>query len=304
MKIQLLSGGLANQIRHYTFVRYAERSYPSDEWFFDDSWFWVHTDIPTGEYQLEKIFGLKLRLLSQYYNPNTWEEIVRVRKTGLSMPQVLLNMGIPIAAVEGKPYVLGPFTGVLRKTSGFEPEILTLPYENIYYHSFYGKNTWFMTYKAENLAELVFPEITDKKNLEYAEMIKNHMSVGIHIRKGDFADFGWDLPAKYYKEGCQKILAMYPDAWFFVFSDDLLWCEANAEELGLRLPVHVTYVSGNAGEKSYIDMKLLSLCRGIIRNAESSFSQVAGWMNQNLEFDMKLAPKNGFRTILPDWVFY
>ena len=83
------------------------------------------------------------------------------------------------------------------------------------------------------------------------------------------------------------MLDEYPDAKFFVFSDDLAWCRRNADKMGLNLAGETVYIAGNEGEKSYIDMQLLSMCKGMIRSRDSSFSQVAGWLNKDLRFEIR-----------------
>lgn len=293
MKIQILSGGLANQIRHYIFVRYAERLYPKETWFFDDSFFFVH-QVHNG-YELERVFGLKLNLLSDYYEKDTWEKIIQNRVKEIILPQTLFDMGIPIVMFEGRHQgYKEAFSGKIIAPDyphlGFHPEYLDLAYENIYYHADWASKKWFSAYEEENLKELAFPELTGKRNLEYADMIRGSFSVGIHVRRGDFLlpHIDWVVPNASFREASKKILDTHSDAHFFVFSDDLEWCRVHADELGFTLPKHTTYVSGNTGALNYIDMQLLSMCRGIVRNEESSFSQVAGWLNQNLEFEMKL----------------
>lgn len=292
MRIQILEGGLANQIRHYIFVRFAERSRPGDTWFFDDSSFFSHY-ILWAQYQLEKVFGLKLNLLSNYYDKTTWQEIIRRKKTGISTVQILYDLGMPVVMFEGRLFVdQEPFSGKIIVPNyphlGFHPEYLEQPYENVYYHAEWASKKWFSAYEEENLRELTFPVLSDKRNLEYADSIRGCMSIGIHVRRGDFVDHGYDLPPASYKKGCMAVLERFPDARFFVFSDDLDWCRQHEEELGFRLAAHITYVEGNRTPYDYIDMQLLSMCRGIVRNEISSFSQVAGWLDRNLEIEIKI----------------
>jgi len=45
MKIRVLSGGFANQMRHYLFVRFANRIGLILEWWFDDSVFHAHSHV-------------------------------------------------------------------------------------------------------------------------------------------------------------------------------------------------------------------------------------------------------------------
>lgn len=293
MKIQLLSGGLANQIRQYVLVRFAERYRPEDTWFFDDSYFFAE-QVHNG-YELDKVFGLKLNLLSHYFEAGVWDKIVRNRKKGIILPQTLLDMGMPIVLFEGRLYEdQEPFSGEILMPDypklGFHPEYVALPYENIYYHAEWGAKNWFSAYEQENLSELVFPPLPDARNLEYARLIKESFSVGIHVRRGSFL---WELLGSVvtneaYMSACKEVLSAHPDAHFFIFSDELDWCKAHEKELGFNLAAHTTYIEGNTEPNNYIDMQLLSMCRGIIRNAKSSFSQVAGWLDRNLEFEVKL----------------
>ncbi len=312
MKLQRLSEGLANQIRHYIFVRYAQRECPGDEWVFDDSYFYIwhmhpQIELPlpfqkenpaiASTYQLKNIFGLALNLFSQHFQPDEWGEIIRKIKLGKSIPQIFLDNGMPMVLVEGKSNgfqlafngkVIFPSNGHM----GYQPKYIRLPYENIYYNADWASPEWFMRYAEENRKELMFPPLVDRKNQDYCKEIRSSFSVGIHVRRGDFSNFGWILPAEIYLPACKQVLREHPDAHFFVFSDDLDWCCLHEKELGFSLAKTVTYVSGNTGKNSYIDMQLLSMCKGIIRNAKSSFSQVAGWLNPNLEFEIKLNPES------------
>lgn len=315
MKIQSMDGNLANQIRQYIFVRYAQRKKPHEKWFIDDSAFFVrdcHTEIELASefkkvmilrYEVQTVFEIKLNRLSEFYEKTIWNEIVRQRRKGIGIYQTLFDMGKDIVLFEGRVNEKqatnqAHFSGAIIKPEsehlGFHPEYIDFPYENIYYHAEWASRKWFDAYAEENRRELQFPALTDEQNLDYAEQIQNSYSVGIHIRRGDFQNVGWDLPAEAYKPPCQGTVEEHPDAHFFIFSDDLVWCQVHEKELGLDLARQTTYVSGNTGAKSYIDMQLLSMCKGIIRNAESSFSQVAGWLDKDLEFEIKIKPEAGY----------
>lgn len=316
MKIQLLSGNLGNQIRIYAFVRFAERMEPTDRWFFDDTNFFLGRlwSDPVDENDssqikmalsndIERVFSLKLNLLSRYYDPETWKEVIKQRKKKYTFPQILLDMGEEIVLFEGRISATqindqAKFTGKTvfagGEHLGFHPEYVNLPYENIYYHAEWSNRKWFDAYAEENRKELQFPPLTDRQNLNYAKQIGDSYSIGIHVRRGDFHVVGWDLPTEAYKPVCQRIVDEHPKSHFFIFSDDSDWCHTNEKELGFDLAANTTYVSGNTGDNSYIDMQLLAMCKGMIRHAESSFSQVAGWLNPNLEFEIKIKPEPGY----------
>lgn len=283
MRIQFLGGGLANQIRQYVFVRYAERCFPEEKWLFDDTFFFT-TVYP---YELEKAFGIKPNLMSTYFDADTWKNILRQREKEVSMPQILLNAGIPVVLVQENPQWMYS-DGIRILHHGFDPNIISLPYKNVYYHVYGIEDQWFRAYQEENRSEFVFPALKDTANQVYAEQICSCMSIGIHVRRGDFVKLGWAAPNADFEKSCRHVLDIYPNARFFIFSDDLEWCRRNAKELGFDLAAHTVYVAGNSGEKSYIDMQLLSMCRGIIRPEQSSFSQVAAWLDRNLEIELKI----------------
>lgn len=50
--------------------------------------------------------------------------------------------------------------------------------------------------------------------------IKNGESVAIHIRRGDYVSFGWNVPMSYQIRAAYFILEKVPSAKFFIFSDD------------------------------------------------------------------------------------
>jgi len=283
VRIGLLNGGLGNQLFQYIFVRFAERYSPGETWYFDDSYFFINPCF--NGYELEKIWGIKANLLSNYFDSDVWEEIIRLKKAGTSLPQIFLDMGLPLSMVaETSDY---SFNGRILQlpANKFHPEIINLTdgNNNIYYHGYWINKHWFAQYCDENRSELAFPALIGEENIRYAEQINNCLSVGVHIRRGDFVTIGWALPMEYYPVACKSIVDAHPDCRFFVFSDDMDWCKANAEALGLNLAPHTVYVTGNSGERSYIDAQLLSMCQGIIMS-NSSFCYFATLMDKNLKF--------------------
>ena len=270
MRIVLIGGGLGNQLFQYIFFRYGQRCCPEETWYLDDSEFFANP-MHNG-YELEKIWGIQANLLSRYFDEDVWEEIIRLRKArgGASLPAIFSDMGIPLTMVaetndfsyQGK---------VLRTpTNQFHPEIMQIPEKNIYYHGYWINKNWFTQYREENLVELAFPELTDPQNLRYADIIRDCLSVGVHIRRGDFVTVGLALPTEYYQQSCRQVLNAHPESRFFVFSDDVDWCKANEKALGLDLAPRTVYVTGNDHGKNYIDAQLMSMCKGLIRGCSTT----------------------------------
>lgn len=287
MKLQYLAYGLGNQILQYVFARYVERRSPQQPVIFDDTFFYIRDPVPHNGFELESVFGLHLHQLSHYLDYDTWDILLSLKKKGIFLPQVLLDAGMPIA-VASQAIDLSFFRGITITRNEITSEIWKLPFHNIYYYDWWFDSYWFEADKKENLAELTFPTLKDNRNLEYAEKIQNNFSVGIHVRRSDFVKYGWAVPEGEYLRACKSVLAQNPDAWFFIFSDEVDWCRSNAMHLGFNLSAHTIYVEGNVLGKNYIDMQLLSMCYGIIRPGLSTFSKVAAYLNRNLSFDIEL----------------
>lgn len=167
--------------------------------------------------------------------------------------------------------------------NGFYPEILGFPGEVVYYFGYWINKNWLTTYKDQILSELCFPTISDEKNLQYATKIKNTLSVGVHIRRGDFVNLGWNIENSYYFDSAKKLSELYPELTFFVFSDDIEWCREHADELGLSFAKDIIFVDGNLHGKNYIDLQLMTMCQGLLMS-NSSFSYLTALMNPNLSF--------------------
>ncbi len=286
MKLQYLNGGLANQVFQYIFVRYAELNFPeSGEWFLDDSFFFIN-NVHNG-YELEKVFGLKPRLLSRSLEGDVWQELITAKKRGISIPQSLKDMGFPIIMItEFENYKEhNPFDGELYHVPGntFMPEIAGVNVEYVYYHGYWLHRGWFDACREALKKELVFPQIMDLVNLEYQKMIQHSESVAVHIRRGDYVNTGWISSNEYYRKAVSELVFGHPERKLFVFSDDIKWCRENEKELGFDMAGDTVYIEGNIGGKNYIDLELMSLCKFMVIG-KSAFAYLAMLLNDRLEY--------------------
>lgn len=286
MKIQYLNGGLANQVFQYIFVRFAELYNPQSEpWLIDDSFFFIN-NVHNG-YELEKVFGIQANLLSRYFEQDVWEELIKNKKNGLSIAQSFKTLGFDIQMVaETANYKEhNPFDGKVFEipANEFHPEITSLPLQNVYYHGYWINKQWFESYKNVLKKELAFPPIADIRNQSYADKIKSSNSIGVHIRRGDYVDIGWDLDNNYYLQSMQTLTAQHPDADFFIFSDDLVWCQLHASQLGFDLTSKITYVEGNIHGQNFRDLQLMSMCKGLLMS-NSAFCFLAALLSDDLKF--------------------
>ena len=280
-KIQFFNGGLANQAFQYIFARYYELSHPGRIMYLDDSYFALNT-VHNG-YELEKVFGIKPHMLSEIFDQEMWQYLLQERKAGKSIPQILLDNGnkiVLISEVKDSFATFNPFQGEVfyQDGRGFTPQILEYP-GNAYYHGYWICKEWFDTYKENFLKEFTFPELEDDINKSRLNHILERNSLSIHIRRGDYVQLDWALPVKDYRERIDAWSKTRGTDWdLYVFSDDLDWCRANSEEMGFNAFRSVCYVDGNTGSKSYIDMQLMSQCKGVIAS-NSAFSYLAALLN-------------------------
>lgn len=289
MKIQYLNGGLANQVFQYIFVRFAELYNPSEEpWLIDDSFFFVN-NVHNG-YELEKVFNIQANLLSRNFDSDVWNEFIKNKKEGSSIAQSFKNLGFDVQMVaETTNYKEhNPFDGKIFQISAneFHPEITKLPGEVIYYHGYWINTKWFRTYRNILERELAMPDITDEKNKAYASHILSTLSIGVHIRRGDYVDIGWALSDTYYLQSMRTLTKNYPGATFFVFSDDISWCRSNSDSMGLTLSPNIVFIEGNTQDSSYIDLQLMSMCDGMLMS-NSAFCYLAALLNKRLKFCME-----------------
>lgn len=120
--------------------------------------------------------------------------------------------------------------------------------------------------------EIRFPESKDKKNRETMEEMTGQTAVSIHVRRGDYLDaanasmFGGICTDAYYDSAAAYVKERYPEAVFYVFSDDADYVRARFQGPEYRI------VDWNQGKDSFYDMQLMSNCRhNICANSTFSF---------------------------------
>ncbi len=303
MKIIFLNGGLANQIFQYIFYRYAEINHPEEDWYLDDSFFYVH-DVHNG-YELENVFGLKPRLLSCAFEPDIWESMIGVKRNGISIPEILRQNELNISMVsEASNYTQwNPFNGKvwMIPNDEFLPEILKLP-GDVYYHGYWLRPEWFHAIENVIRRELTFPDLSygvlkgesEKQcdeNQRLMHRIQNEDITAVHIRRGDYVTGGIAVPDEWYREQIAMLLEDSPRTKLLVFSDDPEYCQSHKEEIGLSLAEDFTVAVGNQNAFAFRDLQLMSQCRRMIIG-NSAFSYLAALLNKSavriLKFQKRL----------------
>lgn len=168
---------------------------------------------------------------------------------------------------------------------------LTAPMKNSYYAQIYFTNfrLWDKANREWAKSKLKFPKFEDEYNQNIATQIMGCDSVVIHVRRRDLRSVNSNCNVQYtayFKAAicAVKHLTEYSAKKYFVFSDDVEWCQAHEEEVGLDLiSDDITYVDQNIGKSSFRDMHLMSMGKIMIFPPCSSFSFCAFILSATVE---------------------
>ncbi len=155
--------------------------------------------------------------------------------------------------------------------------------ENIYF-GYYGDPPDCVGVEEGLKRAFIFPEIYDEQNLKYLDQIKSvENPVAIHARLSSM-QYGYDGAGgkKYYDKAVSYIKKKVDHPSFFVFSDRVEKVQNDPTMIGLEDGDQIYYITGNRGEKSYIDMQLISMCKHFIIPM-STFSWWGAWLCPNNE---------------------
>ena len=122
--------------------------------------------------------------------------------------------------------------------------------------------------------------VPDARTLDWERQIQNSLSVGVHIRRGDYLDPKYSALYQgicddaYYERAIAYLKKSLTGARFFFFSNDPEWVKAHYRG------ADYTVVEGNGEDAGYADLYLMRSCRHQII-ANSSFSWWAAWLNDD-----------------------
>lgn len=277
----MMNGGLGNQTFQYIFSKVIEEL-TGEECFIDDSSFFGN--VQHNGYELERVFGVKPKLLSSFFSEDVWDSMIKIKEEGISIPEQLLKNGLDFFVIrEGKDFEFSGNSVELppHKVSEDIVYFLKNTKGNIYYYGYWIRSKWLKIIKEKIIKELQFPSIEDDINKYYQDKINTTNSIAVHIRRGDFVSLGWELDNRFYYGAVKEMSIKNKNATYFIFSDDIEWCKKNEEELGFKIVEgNVIYIEGNYGRDAYKDMQLMAMCKKIIMS-NSSFCYLAALLNTN-----------------------
>lgn len=261
MLIVRAMGGLGNQLQQYALYRKLEQI--GKDVRLDVSWF------RNAAFQATMAAGRELEL--DYLNPLPYkvatEEEIRVVLGRLwEEPE---GMGSKIRRK------LQPAASPSFEESGLYHEQI-FDMERKYLVGYWACEKYYADIMDLLRADITFPrsgdETLQKKNDEISLQMEEDMSVSVHIRRGDYLDdvnralFGGICTEAYYATAIGYIRERFPDARFYLFSDDIPYVQEHYRGEEYRI------IDWNHGRNSFYDMMLMSRCKhNICANSTFSF---------------------------------
>jgi len=291
MVIVRLSGGLGNQLFQYAAGRaVAFRTKASIK--LDTSQFKKY---PNRNYYLMNfnISGTLISELRKYILAKQKGDNLLRRVASLSQYLVPENKGYQI------------FT---ERSFQYDPNILDVP-GNVYLNGYWQSEKYFMDIDHIIRDEFQVSTTPDRENQLVADLITQHNSISLHIRRGDYLADNIQFQhhgvcsLEYYQTAIEFLLNNQKDPHFFIFSDDIPWAKEN-----IKISYPVNFVDHNGLDKPHEDLRLMALCKHHII-ANSTFSWWGAWLSLHRD-KIIIGPKEWFNQanndtsdlIPPSWI--
>lgn len=199
---------------------------------------------------------------------------------------------------------------VIEKGFNFNPDVLEMQ-EGEYFDGYWQSYKYFTKFEDVLRKDFEFSHGLNDKEKLISEEIKSKNSICINVRRTDFVDnketsqhhgvCGMD----YFKKSIEIIHNKISKPYFYIFSDDLKWCNEEFSKLKIEYKlIDHQY----AGFKFSSYLRLMAECKHFII-PNSSFAWWACWFNQSKD-KIVITPKNWFNTddidtsdlIYPHWI--
>lgn len=291
MKIVNIIGGLGNQMFQYSFALSLKERFPNELVLIDTSHFnyifvkkWKAANLHNG-YEIDKVFPY-----ASLRKANMWQ----LMKVTWYIPNYLLSRLARRILPKRKTEYIQSVNKYFEYDSAVYAEN-----GNRYYEGIWESINYLLPIRKKIQEEFRHPQ-PNEINAKYIEKIMATNSVGIHIRRGDYLyaeAFRGICELDYYQRAINEILKDRETHAFYIFSNDIKWCEANIRPL---VGSHeIVMMTENVGKDSCWDMFLMTYCKDLII-ANSSFSwwgaflnkcdgrviAPAKWANRDAEFDI------------------
>ncbi len=279
MNIIRMSGGLGNQMFQYAL--YMKLKSLGKEVKFDD----------INEYRHDNARPIMLSVFGIDIPRATWNEINAFTDGSMDL---LKRVRRGICGRRAIEYVEEGF---------YDPKVLT--FDDMYLRGGFQSDKYFAdmeqtvreTYRFPQIESMHLPEKLYQVTRDCMEQVENTMSVSLHMRRSDSRvdeELYEGICTEMYYEGAVRFIQeRYPEAVFYIFSNEPKWVKSWVDNLiANRITDDMTsfeiemlrkkfvMVEANTEYTGYLDMQLMTKCKhNIISN--SSFSWWGAWLNEN-----------------------
>lgn len=266
-----ITGGLGNQMFQYAFAKATQKKFHINKMQLDID-FYNDKKIHNG-FELKKIFSIN----EKYCKQGSIQKYI---------DKIFVKYGY-----FKKKKSIKIFNRFYEVSLGFFPEYEKFDLENMYLDGYWQSEEYFYDYQNLIKETFKFPAIESVENKRIVDKILHTNSVSIHVRRGDYLSSDRYIclgETNYYQQAIKLITEKIDNPTFFIFSDDIDWCRNN-----LALSEEYEIVDWNKGDKSYVDLQLMSMCKhNVIAN--SSFSWWGAWLNIN-ENKIVVSPEHFYK---------
>lgn len=252
MIIIQLAGGLGNQLQQYAL--YKKMAGMGKDVRLDTSWFDAEME-DNGD-----ITSRKLEL--NYFNGISYEACLPEERKKL--------IGNSRLGGKIRRKLLPGTVKWFHESKMYHPELFD--FDDMYVSGYFACEKYYADILKKLREEICFPKSDNSLNHELMKEMQSVCSVSVHIRRGDYLNdvnkemFGGICTDAYYRASMELIKRKFPEARFYLFSDDTEYAKAHYQ--GSRYMV----VDWNKGKDSFYDMQLMSCCRhNICANSTFSF---------------------------------
>ncbi|WP_080054343.1 alpha-1,2-fucosyltransferase [Spirosoma aerolatum] len=188
----------------------------------------------------------------------------------------------------------------------YNPKVLRQQADKIYLNGYWQSYRYFDEIAATLRSDCSFSAPLPDSAAGLATRIRANNSICLHIRRTDFLQVSLHQVhnTDYVSRAIAEMAERVVDPYFFVFSDDIAWCQAN-----LTLPYPVIFVPSElAGPKNSLHFRLMTYCKHFI-TANSTFSWWAAWLSESDDEKIVITPNQWFSDsrsiddLIPaDWI--
>lgn len=279
MNIIRMSGGLGNQMFQYALCLKLQSM--GREVKFDD----------INEYRHDKAKPIMLSVFGIQIPRASWDEINAFTDGSMDLRKRIRRKLFGRRAIE------------YREEGFYDPKVLS--YESMYLRGYFQSEKYFEDMKQEirdiyrfpTLDSMHLPQKLYQATKECQEQVESTMSVSLHMRRSDSRPdeelYEGICTEKYYEGAVRFIQERYPEAVFYIFSNEPKWVKSWVDNLiesqmtedmtkqdKEELQKKFVMIEANTEYTAYLDMFLMTKCNhNIISN--SSFSWWGAWINEN-----------------------